>query len=198
MTKVVLEAPLKSQIEETSAVPSKIVYAYREYFYSLRDLDLAELNGVEKNALGDLARHVKNGAIKKDEINAFIKEKIPYLSDERISEILERKAFDDLTGKIRKNVMERDEVIAFIKESAPSISDERIFDLLNKLVNRGGLVEKVYRNHLGIEMPLGELYPPVVYFYDSKGYSSSLSGLLVPRGRHLRNFRTNLRRIMGL
>jgi len=65
MTKVVLEAPIKSQIEEISAVPSKIVYAYKEYFYSLRDLDLAELKGVEKKALSDLARHVKKGAIKR-------------------------------------------------------------------------------------------------------------------------------------
>ena len=85
-----------------------------------------------------------------------------------------------MAGELRKNVMERDEVIAFIKESAPSISNERIFNLLNKLVKRGGLVEKVYHDHLGIGIPLSELYPPVVYFYDSKGYSSSLSGLLGP------------------
>jgi N-acetylglutamate synthase-like GNAT family acetyltransferase/DNA-binding phage protein len=179
MTKVVLEVPIKSRVEETSAVPSKIVYACEGYLYTRFSRSLAELKGVERKALGDLAYHFKNGA-GIGGINAFIKERIPSISDKRISEILERKVFEDLAGELRKNVMERDEVITFIKESAPGISDERIVYLLDKLVKDGGLVEKVYRDRSGVKIPLSELYPPVVYFYDSKGYPSALSGLLGP------------------
>lgn len=179
MTKAVLEVPA-SQKADRLAVPLDLaVYVYNEKNYVLGRLGLVMLRGNEGAALGELSTKVgKEGSMNRDKIDAFIRQRNPHISDERIEDLLERKAFDELAGRLKRNVMRRDEMLDFIRERSPGVPEARTSGVLERLIECGGLIEKVSHDGRLKSIPLDELYPPTVYFYDSSKYGKSLTGLM--------------------